>query len=272
MIKGQKVVVLGGTGMIGSLAVSSLARAGIDVVSASRRSNVNILTGEGLDAALAGADTVIDTTDVSNFDSDTLKNFFRESGEKIFAAERKAGIRHHITLSIFGVDQVRGNPYFDAKLMQEDMVRSSTIPYTILRSTQFYEFLPTIASGLMAGDAIRLPHALFSPVAAADVGAALASLAQHDPVNAAVSIAGPEVAPFEAWVRRFLAVIEDTRRVVTDDAATYFGGKLERYSIAPAIPDMKGASTFDDWMTSPAAKALKTDRYAHAAAAMDRHA
>lgn len=272
MVTAKKVVVLGGTGMIGSLVVSALARAGIDAVAASRRNNVNILSGEGLDAAFAGADTVIDTSDVSSFDLDTLKTFFRSAGENIFAAERKAGIRHHIMLSIFGVDQVRGNPYFDAKLMQEDMVRSSTIPYTILRSTQFYEFLPTIASGLGAGDAVRLPHALLSPVAAADVSTTLANLAHHDAMNKPVSIAGPEIAQFETWVRRFLDVIDESRRVLTDVDATYFGGKVQGNAIAPAIPDITGALTFDDWLKSPAAAALKTNRYAHAAAALDHAA
>jgi uncharacterized protein YbjT (DUF2867 family) len=272
MTKAKKVVVLGGTGMIGSLVVSALTRAGVDLVSASRRTNVNILTGEGLDAALAGADTVIDTSDVSSFDLDTLKTFFRASGEIIHAAEKKAGVRHHIMLSIFGVDQVRGNPYFDAKLMQEDMVRSSSIPYTILRSTQFYEFLPTIASGLAVSNAIRVPNALFSPIAAVDVGTALAELAHHGAINKAVSIAGPEIAQFETWMHRFLAAAEDKRRhAVTDEHATYFGGKLQRDSIAPTLPDITGSLTFENWLHTSAAAALKTDRYAHAAAAMDRH-
>ncbi len=269
MTEMRKVVVLGGSGMIGSLVVAALASAGVEVVSASRRTKVNILTGEGLDEALAGADTVIDTSDVPNFDLDTLKTFFRTSGEKIFAAERRAGIRHHIMLSIFGVDQVRGNPYFDAKLMQEDMVRASYVPYTILRSTQFYEFLPTIASGLTVDNVIRLPNALFSPVAAADVATTLANLAHHDPIDNAASLAGPEIAQFAAWLQRFLMVTGDRRRVVTDEKATYFGGRVQRHSIAPAFSDFTGTATFDKWLGTPAATALTTDRYAHAVTAME---
>lgn len=250
MYKRNKVVVLGGTGRIGSIVVSALARAGVDVVSASRRTNVNILTGEGLDAVLAGADTVIDTSDVSSLDLDTLKTFFHTSGEIISAAEKKAGVRHHVMLSIFGVDQVHGNPYFEAKFVQENIVRASSIPYTILRSTQFYEFLPTIASGLATNNVVRLPDALFSPIAAEDVGMALADLANQEPRNKAISIAGPDIARFDAWMRRFLAVVGDRRKVITDGEATYFGGKLHKYSIAPALPDITGSMTFEAFQDS----------------------
>ena len=272
MTKYHKAVVFGGSGMIGSKVVAGLKAAGLDVLSASRRTGVNTVTGEGLAQALAGADIVVDASDVPSYDLDTLGAFFRTSGANIFAAARAAGVRHHVTLSIVGVDVVRGNPYFDAKLTQEEAVRASGVPYTIARATQFYEFLPTIASGLARDGVARLPGACFRPLAAGDVAAALVTIALGAARNDAVTIAGPEIATFDAWLQRFFNLTGDTRTAVTDPDATYFGGRLQANSIAPASPDFVGPTTLENWMTSPAAAiALADDRHADAAKMIDQH-
>jgi uncharacterized protein YbjT (DUF2867 family) len=267
----QKVVVLGGSGLIGSRVVSELRMAGVQVLAASRRTGVNTVTGEGLAEAFAGADVVIDTSDVPSFDPQSLASFFRDSAQRVFQAERAAGVRHHICLSIVGVDQVRGNPYFDAKLGQEDLVRASGMPYTIARATQFFEFMPTLAAGFTKGLIAYLPSAHFQPIAADDVAMALASIALRPPHNGAVTIAGNERATFEAWFQRLFASTRDPRRAVSDIDATYFGGPLEEESITAAHPDYTGRLRFEDWIQTEAAQhALNHDRHAEAVSQIKR--
>jgi uncharacterized protein YbjT (DUF2867 family) len=268
----KKAVVFGGSGMIGSKVVEYLKAAGLEVVAASRRTGVDTLTGAGLSEVLAGVDIVVDTSDVPKFDVETLQTFFRKSGENIFAAEAKAGVKHHVTLSIVGVDRVRGNPYFDAKLSQEEMVSAGGVPFTIGRATQFFEFMPTIAGGFTNGDVTALPDALFRPVAADDVAKALAEIALAGPKNGAVSITGPEVMSFADWFKRLFARLGDARKAISDATATYFGGVVAEGSIVPEHPEYVGATTFDTWFDTPAAKhALGADRYAHADMAIEKH-
>lgn len=267
----KKAVVFGGNGMIGAKVVTRLKEAGLEVIAASRRTHVDITTGRGLVEILQGADVVVDASDVPSFDPETLKTFFRAAGEHIYAAELAAGVKHHVTLSIVGVDDVRGNPYFDAKLGQEEMARASGVPFTLARATQFFEFLPTIAAGFTKGATTGLPDALFRPIAADDVATALAAIALAPPVNAAVSIAGLEAASFERWFKRFFDLVQDPRQAETDPAATYFGARLQPCSIVPAAPDYIGAMCLEHWVTSPSARmALSDDRHAHATAQISK--
>ncbi|SEL11475.1 Uncharacterized conserved protein YbjT, contains NAD(P)-binding and DUF2867 domains [Pseudoxanthomonas sp. GM95] len=266
-----KVVVLGGGGLIGTRVVSALQAAGAQVIAASRRTGVNILTGEGLETALTGADVVIDTSDVPSFDPSSLASFFGDAAKHVYQAERAAGVRHHICLSIVGVDRVRGNPYFDAKLGQEDLVRASGVPYTIARATQFFEFMPTLATGFTKGLITHLPNAQFQPIAADDVAKALASIALNDPHHGAVTIAGKEHAPFESWFARLFTATRDPRRAIADVEATYFGGPLQDDSIIAAHPDYTGHLGFDDWiLTESAQHALNHDRHADAVSEIKR--
>lgn len=261
----KKAVVFGGSGLIGAKVVTRLKEAGLEVIAASRRTHVDTTTGQGLMEALQGADVVVDVSDVPTFDPETLKTFFRASAEHIYAAELAAGVKHHVTLSIVGVDGVRGNPYFDAKLGQEELARASGVPFTIARATQFFEFLPTIAAGFTKGETTGLPDALFRPIAADDVATALADIALAPPRNNAVSIAGLESASFEHWFKRFFDLTQDPRQAETDQAATYFGARLQPCSIVPTAPDYIGAMCLEHWVTSPSARsALSGDRYAHA--------
>jgi uncharacterized protein YbjT (DUF2867 family) len=259
----SKAVVLGGSGLIGSRVVERLRAAGFQVLAASRRTGVNALTGEGLHRAFADVDVVIDTSDVHSFDQETLHNFFTVAGENVALAEAAAGVKHHVTLSIVGVDRIHGNPYYTAKLAQEEAAQRSGVPYTIARSTQFYEFFPTIAGGFTKGSVVGLPNALLQPVAADDVAKALAEIAIAPAKNGPAFIAGPERAPFEEWLRRVFKLSGDTRSVEVDLAATWFGAPLETDSIVPARPDYIGHLTLEKWFETAGAKqALLGDRYA----------
>ncbi|MCM2458155.1 NAD(P)H-binding protein [Rhizobium sp. CG4] len=270
MSKITRAVVLGGSGMIGSLVVQRLKSFGVEVAAASRRSGVDTVTGEGLDAVLSGADIVIDTSDVHSFDEITLREFFLVSGENVAKAERKAGVRHHVTLSIVGVENLLGNPYYKAKFAQENLARSSGVPFTIVQSTQFFEFLPTIAGGFTKGALVRPPDAMLQPIAADNVGGIIAELALGQPSNRTVQIAGPERAGISLWLERAFAVTNDTRNVVVDANATWFGAPLQKLSLVPVRSDRTGASSFDEWSkTRDAQRILGLDRYKNAAADLE---
>ena len=244
----MKIVVIGGTGLIGSKTVSILRQAGHEVVAASPNSGVNTITGEGLEKAVAGAEVVIDLANSPSFEDKAVLAFFQTSGRNLHAAEAAAGIRHHVALSIVGTDRTPDNGYFRAKVAQEKLIEASGIPYTIIRSTQFLEFLKGIADSSMDGDKVRVSPGLFQPIAADDVAAMVADVALAPPRNGIVEIAGAERAPFNEIVARYLKAVGDQRQVVRDPEARYFGGRVEEHSLVPLGEARLGRISLDEWL------------------------
>ncbi|MDL2403396.1 SDR family oxidoreductase [Rhizobium mayense] len=244
----MKIVVIGGTGLIGSKTVAILRRGGQQVVAASPKSGVNTVTGEGLKEAVAGAQVVIDLSNAPSFDPQVVSEFFETSGRNLVAAEVAAGVRHHVMLSIVGTDRVPGQDYFRAKLAQEKLIEASGIPYTIIRSTQFLEFLGGIADANTDGSIVRLPPGLLQPIAADDVAAFVAELAFINPRNGIVEIAGPEQAEFNEIVARYLKGVGDPRKVMKDPEARYFGGRLEEKSLVPWGEARLGRINLEEWL------------------------
>jgi uncharacterized protein YbjT (DUF2867 family) len=251
----MEIVIIGGTGLIGSKTVSILRQGGHEVVAASPKSGVNIITGEGLKEALAGAQVVIDLANSPSFEDKTLMEFFETSGRNLLPAEAAAGVRHHVALSIVGIDRTPDNGYFRAKVAQEKLIQTSGIPYTIIRSTQFLEFLGGIADSSADGNTVRLSPGLFQPIAADDVAAIVADVALAAPRNGIVETAGPQRAPFNQIVARYLKAIGDPREVVRDPEARYFGGRVEERSLVPLGEARLGRITFDEWLRRPQAGA-----------------
>ncbi|HEY7550865.1 MAG TPA: SDR family oxidoreductase [Hyphomicrobiaceae bacterium] len=243
----MKIVVIGGTGLIGSKAVAILRQGGHEVVAASPNSGVNTITGEGLKEAMAGAQVVIDLANSPSFEDKAVLEFFETSGRNLLAAEAAAGIRHHVALSIVGTDR-SDNGYFRAKVAQEKLIKASGIPYTIIRSTQFLEFLGGIAASSTDGNKVRLSPGLFQPIAADDVAAIVADVALAAPRNGLVEIAGPERAPFNEIVARYLKAVGDPRKVVRDPEARYWGGRVEERSLVPLGEARLGRIGFDEWL------------------------
>jgi uncharacterized protein YbjT (DUF2867 family) len=241
----MKIVVIGGTGLIGSKTVTILRQRGHQVVAASPQSGVNTLTGEGLDEALAGGQVVVDLANSPSFEDKAVLEFFRTSEGNLLPAEEAAGVRHHVALSIVGIDR-SDNGYFRAKVAQEKLIEASGIPYTIVRSTQFMEFLGGIADSSAAGNTVRLPPVSFQPIAADDVAVADAALAE--PRNGIVEIAGPERAPFNEVVARYLKAISDPREVVSDPEAQYWRAKVEERSLVPLGEAHLGRIDLDQWL------------------------
>jgi uncharacterized protein YbjT (DUF2867 family) len=244
----MKIVVIGGTGLIGSKTVSILRQAGHEVVAASPNSGVNTITGEGLEKAVAGAEVVIDLANSPSFEDKAVLAFFQTSGRNLHAAEAAAGVRHHVALSIVGTDRTPDNGYFRAKVAQEKLIEASGIPYTIIRSTQFLEFLKGIADSSMDGDKVRVSPGLFQPIAADDVAAMVADVALAPPRNGIVEIAGAERAPFNEIVARYLKAVGDQRQVVRDPEARYFGGRVEEHSLVPLGEARLGRISLDEWL------------------------
>ncbi len=244
----KKVVVIGGTGLIGSKAVRLLQDAGHEAVVASSRNGINAYTGEGLGKALAGADAVIDVSNMMSFDKQALVDFFGTSSRKLTSADKAAGVRHHVVFSIVNADRLAANPYMAGKLVQEEVVASSGQPYTIVRATQFHEFIETLASAYSAGDSVRVPDIDFQPIAAADVAAALVEAALDEPKNGTVDLAGPERAPFESFVSAYLDAQGDTRRVIADAAVEYFGATVTAGSLVPNREFIAGRLTLAEWL------------------------
>jgi uncharacterized protein YbjT (DUF2867 family) len=242
----MKIVVIGGTGLIGSKTVAILRNRGHEVVAASPNSGVNTITGAGLKAAVAGAQVVIDLANSPSFEDKAVLEFFETSGRNLLAAEETAGIRHHVALSIVGIDR-SDNGYFRAKVAQEKLIKTSSIPYTIIRSTQFLEFLRGIADSSANGNIVRISPGLFQPIAADDVAANVADVALATPRNGIIEIAGPERAPFNEIVARYLKAVGDPREVVSDPAARYFGGRVEERSLVPLGEARLGRIGFDEW-------------------------
>jgi uncharacterized protein YbjT (DUF2867 family) len=250
----MKIVVIGGTGLIGSKTVAILRRGGHEVVAASPNTGVNTITGEGLKQAMTGTQVVIDLANSPSFEDKAVLEFFETSSRNLLAAEAAAGIRHHVALSIVGTDR-SDNGYFRAKVAQEKLIKTSGIPYTIIRSTQFLEFLGGIAASSTDGNIVRLSPGLFQPIAADDVAAIVADLALATPRNGIVEIAGPERAPFNEIVARYLKAVGDPREVVSDPEARYFGGRVEEHSLVSLGEARLGRIGFDEWLRRSQASA-----------------
>ena len=251
----MKIVVIGGTGLIGKKLVKNLSERGHDVLAASPNTGVNTITREGLPKALDGADVVVDVANAPLWEDKAVLEFFETSGRNLLAAEAAAGVRHHVALSIVGSERLPDNGYFRAKVAQESLIKASGIPYTILRATQFFEFVGGIAQSATVGEEIRLSPALIQPIASEDVAAALADVAVAPPVNGTVEVAGPEAMPLDDLVRRFLRGTQDPRKVVPDVHARYFRGVLSDRSLTPGENPRIGAIRFEDWLGQSTARA-----------------
>ncbi len=250
----MKIVVIGGTGLIGSKLVAILRARGHEAVAASPASGVNTLTGEGLDEAMRGTHVVVDVSNSPTFQGNAVLEFFQTAGSNLLAAEAAAGVRHHLALSVVGTDRLPDSDYFRGKLAQEKLIRASGIPYTIVHSTQFFEFLPGIAQSNTEGQTVRLSPAFVQPIAADDVALALADHTLGEPANGIVEIAGPERVRLADLVQRFLGRTRDTRTVVADPQARYFGALLQDLTLVPAGGSPRiGALDFDAWFALPGA-------------------
>lgn len=244
----MKILVIGGSGLIGRSLISNLRRMGHQAVAASRSSGVNTLTGEGLAQAMEGVDVVVDVSNSPSFEDEAVLEFFETSTKNLLAAEAAAGTRHHVALSVVGADRLPDSGYMRAKSAQEDLIKRGETPYSIVRATQFFEFLGAIAGDPGDGGAIHLPTAPMQPMAADDVAAALADVVVGAPLNGTIEIAGPEAASIAEFVDRFLTGSGDARTVVADPEALYFGARLDgRGLLADGAPRV-GPTRFDDWL------------------------
>lgn len=243
----MKIVVIGGTGLIGSKTVERLRKKGHDVLAASPNSGVNTLTGEGLAAALVGAQVVIDLANSPSFEDKAVLEFFQKAGRNLVSAEREAGVKHHIALSVVGAERLPDSGYLRAKMAQETLIRSSGIPYTIVHSTQFFEFLGGIAQSATEGNTVTVSSAYFQPIASDDVADAMADVAVSEPINGVLEIGGPEPFRMNELVARYLKEINDTRIVKGDPLARYFGTVLDDRSLVPNLGARLGAQSFEDW-------------------------
>src|ERR1700716_2513724 len=251
----MKIIVIGGTGLIGSKTVAILRQGGHEVVAASPKSGINTITGEGLKEAMAGAQVVIDLANSPSFEDKAVLEFFETSGRNLLAAEAAAGVRHHVALSIVGTDRAPDNGYFRAKVAQEKLIKTSGIPYTIVRSTQFLEFLGGIAASSTDGNIARLSPGSFQPIAADDVAPIVADVALATPRNGIIEIAGPERAPFNEIVARYLKAVGDPRVVVSDPEARYWGGRVEEHSLVPLGEARLGPLGLREWLSRSKAAA-----------------
>lgn len=244
----MKMVVIGGAGLIGTGLVNRLRARGHEVVAASRSTGVDAVTGVGLAKALAGAQVVVDVLNSPSFEEAAALKFFEASSRNLLAAEAVAGVGHHVALSVVGADRLPGAGYMRAKVAQEGLIRASGIPYTIVRATQFFEFVGAIAGAGTDGDTVRLSPVMMQPVAADDVADALAEVAVAAPVNSAVELAGPEPIRMDDLGRRFLAATRDARQVTTDARAGYFGATVDDHSLTPGDNPRLGSMRFEDWL------------------------
>lgn len=244
----MKIVVIGGSGLIGSRVVRLLGEAGHTAVAASPRTGVNSVTGEGLSNALAGADVVVDVTNAPSWEPQAVLDFFRTSARNLGKAEVAAGVRHHVALSIVGAERMPDNAYFIAKVAQEEVIEAAGVPFTIVRATQFMEFIGGIADFGTDAGTVRLGDGLFQPIAADDVAANLAQVALAAPLNGSIDIAGPDRAPFAEIVARYLKAAGDARPVVTDPEARYYGGQVEELSLVPLGDARIGRISLQQWL------------------------
>ena len=245
----MKIVVIGGTGLIGSKVVSNLRQKGHEVIAAAPSSGVNTITGEGLAEALAGAQVVIDVANAPDFADEPVMSFFTTSGRILLKAAAAAGVRHHVALSVVGADRLPNSGYLRAKVAQEALIKSSGIPYTIVRATQFFEFVGGIAQSSTDGQTVRLSPAHLQPVASDDVAALVSKVATMAPANGMIELAGPERIALDDLVRRYLATKHDSRKVVTDVHARYFGTELNDKSLTPGGNNPHiGSTSFETWL------------------------
>ena len=244
----MKIVVIGGSGLIGSRLVTLLNEAGHAALAASPRSGVNTVTGDGLCSVLEGADAVVDVTNAPSWEPQAVLDFFRTSARNLGKAEVAAGVRHHVALSIVGTDRMPENAYFTAKVVQEEVIEAAGVPYTIVRATQFMEFIGGIADFSTESGTVRVGDGLFQPIAADDIAAILAQTVLAAPLNSAIDIAGPDRAPFAEIIKRYLNSVGDARPVVTDRNARYYGGQVEELSLVPLGDARIGRISLDQWL------------------------
>jgi uncharacterized protein YbjT (DUF2867 family) len=245
----MKIVVIGGTGLIGSKLVEKLRRAGHEPLAASPESGVDTYTGKGLEQALEGAQVVVDVSNAPAWDDTAVLDFFQTTSRHITDAETSAGVKHHVVLSVVGADRLPESGYMRAKVAQEEAVKAASVPYIILRATQFFEFIGRIADSSMDGDTVHLPPVLVQPEAADDVAAALAEVALSEPVNGIVELAGPERFRLDELARRVLSANNDPRRVTADIHARYFGAELDDRSLTPGGDARIAPTRFEDWLS-----------------------
>jgi uncharacterized protein YbjT (DUF2867 family) len=254
----MKIVVIGGSGLIGSKLVNKLRQHGHEVVAASPASGVNTVTGEGLAAALKGALVLVDVSNAPSWEDSAVMKFFETSTRNLLAQEAAAGVRHHVALSVVGSDRLLASGYFRAKIAQENLIKASSIPCSIVRATQFYEFVDKIADMSTDGNKVRLPSALIQPMAADDVASAVARVAMGSPVNGTVEVGGPEKFRLDELVRRGLAARHDPREVVADPHARYYGLEVSERALLPGDDARLGETRFETWLsqsTQPVRKA-----------------
>jgi uncharacterized protein YbjT (DUF2867 family) len=244
----MKIVVIGGTGLIGKKTVAILRQHGDEVLPASPSSGVNTLTGEGLAQALAGAQVVVDVANAPSWEDQAVLEFFEKSGRNLLAAEAAAHVGHHVALSVVGTDRLLASGYFRAKMAQEKLIKASSVPYTIVRATQFLEFVGGIAQAATEGQTVRVPPALMQPIAADDVAAVMADVALAKPLNGTVDLAGPEPIRQDELVRQFLTATGDSRKVTADPNALYYGLKVDDKSLTPGPNPRLGPTRFQDWL------------------------
>jgi uncharacterized protein YbjT (DUF2867 family) len=244
----MKIVVIGGSGLIGTKLVKLLRDDAQDVLPASPSTGVNTLTGEGLAGALAGADVVVDVSNAPSWEDRAVLEFFETSGRNIQAAEKAARIGHHVALSVVGTDRLQASGYFRAKLAQENLIKASGIPYSIVRATQFFEFVGGIADSATAGDTARVPPALMQPIFSGDVAAILADIAVGRPLNATIDIAGPQKILMDELVRQYFIANRDPRKVATDPNAGYFGTPVDDECLTPGANPRLGPTRFKEWL------------------------
>ena len=254
MNKKMKIVVIGGTGLIGTKLVNNLRERGHEVLAASPKSGVNTFTGEGLAEALTGTQVVVDVANAPSWEDKAVMEFFQTAGRNLLAAEKAAGVGHHVALSIVGADRLPASGYLRAKVAQENLIKASGIPFTIVRSTQFFEFAKGIVQSATEGQTVRLSPALFQPIAADDVAVALTGLALAKPLNDTIEIAGPEPIRIDEFARRFLSTTRDPRKVTTDVHAQYFGTELNDQSLTPGENARLAPTRLDQWLNRSTAQ------------------
>ena len=250
----MKIVVIGGSGLIGSRVVSKLREHGHEAIDASPKSGVNSVTGEGLAEALKGASVVVDVSNAPSWEDSAVMKFFETSTRNLLSHEATAGAKHHVALSVVGSERMLESGYFRAKIAQENLIKASSIPYSIVRATQFFEFVKAIADFSTEGNKVRLPHVLFQPIAADDVASAISQVALSQPIHGTIEIGGPERSHLDEMVRKGLAASKDPREVVADPHGCYYGIEMEERTLVPDDGAKLGKTRFEDWLAQPGAK------------------